>query len=134
MKTRCRASLVYHSLSGPSIHSGSLVPGAYHVWVEAKLPWISETSEVQIQNGELKEKEDLKNEYQMDRTEKKNLMEMKTMWKEDDEILDMDSEDFAQEDIRIIKECERLGVLLETQKVRVLETAEEYFRKAGVRI
>ena len=122
MKTRCRASLVYHSLAGPTIHSGSLVPGAYHVWVETKLPWISETSEVQIQNGELKEKEDLKKEYQIWIELKKNLMEMKTMWKEDNEILDMD--DFAHEDIRIIKECERLGVLLETQKVRVLETAD----------
>jgi len=36
--------------------------------------------------------------------------------------------------MKIIKECERLGVLMETQRIKILETGEEYFRKVGVNI
>ena len=101
-------------------------------WTEDKLPLTSEASKVPEQIREW-EQEHLKQEYQTWIGMCKNLEE-RPKWDDYKEIFDNYWEDYEEEDIKIIQECECLGVLMETQRVKISETGEEYFRKVGVNI
>ena len=94
------------------------------------LTW--ETSKIPVQIGKW-EKECLEQEYELWREICKTL-ENRRKWEEYKKIFEDCWEDFEEEDLEIIEECERLGVHMETQRVKIFKTGEKYFRKAGMNI
>ena len=92
------------------------------------LTW--DTSDIPERIGKL-EKVLLEQEYELWKKLWENL-DSRQKWEEYNKILGDCWEDFEEEDLKIMEECESLGVQMETQRAKMLKAGEEYFRKAGI--
>jgi len=92
------------------------------------LPWFQPEIIAQMVKCE---KELIKQEYEKWKELRKTLNDD---WKRDNEIIEDYLEDFDEEDLELMKECKRLENYLETKKEKLLESGEEFFRKAGLNI
>ena len=104
----------------------------YQRWMEDISQLASEATKASVQISEC-EKEYLKQEHQ-EWTKICEALENRTKWEEYKEIFENDWEDLEEEYMKIIKECECLGVNIETQKMKIFKTGEEYFKKAEINI